>query len=92
MRLNSVVINTTHGFLQFPHLTKQVKSASTGTGGELQAALIQDSITVAQTTTRAITAFVDQLTEWNTTCTVTPVEKSHRRRYSDNIPFNFNKN
>ena len=28
MRHNSVVIDTTHGLIHFPHLTRQVKSAS----------------------------------------------------------------
>ena len=39
------------------------------------AVLIRDKITIPQMTTKTITAFVDHLSEWNTTGTVTPVEK-----------------
>ena len=72
---NSVVIDTTHGLIHFPHLTKQVKSALTQTSAKLQAVLTHDSITVPQQTTKTITAFLDHVSEWNTTGTVTPVEK-----------------
>ena len=75
MRHNSVVIDTTHGFIRFPHLTMQVKSASGGTKAKLQAFPIHDSITVPPMTTKTITAFVDHLSEWNATGTLTPVEK-----------------
>ena len=75
MRHNSVVIDTTHGLNHFPHLTRQVESALTQTSAKPQAVLIQDSITIPQQTTKTITAFVDHLSEWNTTGTVTPVEK-----------------
>ena len=36
---------------------------------------MHDSITIPQLTTKTITAFVDNLSEWNTTGTETPVEK-----------------
>ena len=75
VRHNSVVIDTTHGLIQFPHLTMQVKSASSQTSAKTQAVLIHDSITIPQLTTRTITAFVEHVSEWNTTGTVTPVEK-----------------
>ena len=75
MRHNSVVVDTTHGLIHYPHLTVQVKSASSGTSAKLQAVLIHDSITIPQMTTKTITAFVDQVSEWKTTGTVTPVEK-----------------
>ena len=75
MRHNSVVIDTTHGLIHFPHLTMQVKSALSQTKAKPQAVLITDSITIPQLTTRTITAFVDHVSEWNTTGTVTPVEK-----------------
>ena len=74
MRQNSVVIDTTHGLIHFPHLTMKVKRASSRTT-EPEAGLIHDSITVPPMTTKTITAFVDHLSEWNTTGTVTPVEK-----------------
>ena len=75
MRHNSVVIDTTHGLIHFPHLTMQVKSALTQTSAKTQAVVIHDSITIPQQTTKTITAFVDHLSKWNTTGTVTPVEK-----------------
>ena len=75
MRHNSVVINTTHGLILFPHLTMQVKSALSQTSAKLQAVLVNDNITIPQMTTKTITAFVDHVSEWNTTGTVTPVEK-----------------
>ena len=52
-----------------------VKSTSKGTIAEPLFVFISDSITVLPMTTKTITAFVDLLSEWNTTDTVTPVEK-----------------
>ena len=75
MRHNSVVIDTTHGLIHFPHLTMQVKSALSQTNAKPQAVLIHDNITIPQMTTKTITAFVDHISEWNITGTVTPVEK-----------------
>ena len=75
MKHNSVVIDTTHGLIHFPQLTMQVKRASSQASAKLQPVLIHDSITVPQMTTKTITAFVDHSSEWNTTGTVTPVEK-----------------
>ena len=74
MRHNSVVIDTTHGLIHFPHLTMQVKSASSQASAKPQAVFIHDSITIPQMT-KKITAFVDHLSESKTTGTVTPVEK-----------------
>ena len=74
MRHNSVVIDTTHGLIHFPHLTMQAKSALTQTSAKPQAVLIHDSITIPQQMTKTIIAFVDHVSEWNTTGTVTPVE------------------
>ena len=71
MRHNSVVIDTTHGLIHFPHLTMQVKSALSQTSAKPQAVLIRNSIALPQMTTKTITAFVDHLSEWNTTGTVT---------------------
>ena len=75
MRHKSVVFDTTHDLIHFPHLTKQVKNTSSGTSAKPQVVLILNSITVPPMTTKAITAFVDHLSEWNKTGTVTPVEK-----------------
>ena len=75
MRHNSVVLDTTHGLIHFSHLTMQVKSALSQTSAKPQAVLIHENITIPQMTTKTITAFVDHVSEWNTTGTVTPVEK-----------------
>ena len=75
MKHNSVVIDTTHGLIHFPHLTMQVKSASSQASAKPQPVLIHDGITIPQMTTKTITAFVDHSSEWNTTGTVTPVER-----------------
>ena len=75
MKHNSVVIDTTHGLIHFPHLTMQVKSASSQASAKPQPVLIHDSRTIPQMTTKTITAIVDHSSEWNTTGTVTPVEK-----------------
>ena len=75
MTHNSVVIDTTHGLIHFPHLTMQVKSALSQTSVKPQAVLIHDNRTIPQMTTKTIIAFVDHTSEWNTTGTVTPVEK-----------------
>ena len=53
----------------------QIKSALSQTSTKPQVVLIHDSITIPQMTTNTITAFVDHLSEWNTTGTVTPGEK-----------------
>ena len=63
MKHNSVVIDTTHGLIHFPHLTMQVKSALSQTSAKPQPVLIHDNITIPQMTTKTITAFVDHLSE-----------------------------
>ena len=75
MRHSSVVIDTTHGLIHFPHLTMQVKSALSQASVKPQAVFIHDNTTIPQMTTKTSTAFVDHNSEWNTTGTVTPVEK-----------------
>ena len=64
MRHNSVVTETTHGLIYFPHLTMQVKSAWSGTSANPQVVLSHDSIILPPMTTKTITAFVDHLSEW----------------------------
>ena len=59
MKHNSVVIDTTHGLVHFPHFTMQVKSASSQASAKPQPVLIHDNATIPQMTTKTITAFVD---------------------------------
>ena len=75
MRNNSVVIDTTHGLIHFPHLTMQVKTASSETITKPQPVITDQALTKPPTTTKTIMAFIDHLSEWNTTGTVTPLEK-----------------
>ena len=75
MRNNSVVIDTTHGLIHFPHLTMQVKTASSETTTKPQPVITDEALTIPPTTTKTITAFIDHPSKWNTTGTVTPLEK-----------------
>ena len=75
MRNNSVVIDTTHGLLHFPHMTMQVKTASSETITRPQPVITDESLTIPPTTTKTITAVIDHPSKWNTTGTVTPLEK-----------------
>ena len=75
MRNNSVVIDTTHGLIHFPHLTMQVKTASRETTTKPQPVITDEALTIPPTTTKTIKAFIDYPSKWNTTGTVTPLEK-----------------
>ena len=75
MRNNSVVIDTTHGLIYFPHLTMQVKTSSSETTTKPQPVITVETLTIPPTTTKTITAFIGHPSKWNTTGTVTPLEK-----------------
>ena len=75
MRNNSVVIDTTHGLIHFPHLTMQVKTVSNETTTKPQPVITDEALTIPPTTTKTITAFIDHPSKWNTTGTVSPLEK-----------------
>ena len=75
MRNNGVVIDTTHGLVHFPHLTMQVKTASSETTTKPQPVITEEAMTIPPTTTKTITAFIDHPSKWNATGTVTPLEK-----------------
>ena len=75
MKNNSVVIDTTHGLIHFPHLTMQVKTASSETTTKPQPVITDEALTIPPTTKKTITAFIDHQSKWNTTGTVTPLEK-----------------
>ena len=55
MRHNSVVVDTTHGIIHFPHLTMQAKNAAIETSAKAQLVLIQDNKTVPPMKTKLIT-------------------------------------
>ena len=75
MRNNRVVIDTTHGLIHFPHLTMQVKTASSESTTKPQPVITDEALTIPPTTTKTITTFIDHPSKWNTTGTVTPLEK-----------------
>ena len=75
MKNNSVVIDTTHGLIHFPHLTTQVKTASSETTTKPQPVITDEALTIPPTTTKTITAFIEHPSKWNTTGTVAPLEK-----------------
>ena len=62
MRNNSVVIDTTHGFIHFPYLTMQNETTSE-MSAKPQAVLIDDALTIPPRTTKTITAVVDHPSE-----------------------------
>ena len=59
MRNNSVVIDTTHGLIHFPHFTIQAKTASSETTTKPQPVITDDALTIPPTTTKTITTFDD---------------------------------
>ena len=73
MTNNSVVIDTTHGLIHFPHLTMQVKTASCEMNTRPQPVVNDDAFTIPPMT-KTITAFVDHPSKWNTTGFVTPLQ------------------
>ena len=75
MSNNSVVIDTTHGLLQFPHMTMQFQNASTEKTAKHQLAITDDALMKPLRTTKTVTAFVKHPSEWNITRTVTPLDK-----------------
>ena len=75
MRNNSVVTDTTHGLIHFPHLTMQIKTASSETTTKPRPVITDEALTIPPTTTKTITDFIDHPSKWKTTGTVTPLEK-----------------
>ena len=53
----------------------QVKTSSNETTTKPQVVITDEALTIPPTTTKAITAFIDYPLKWNTTGTVTPLEK-----------------
>ena len=75
LRNSSVVIDTIHGLIHFPHLSMQVKTTSSETTTKPQPVITDEALIIPPTTTKTITAFTDHPSKWNTTGTVTPLEK-----------------
>ena len=75
MKNNSVVNDTTHGLIHFPHLTMQVKTTSSKTTNKPQPIITDEALIIPPTTTRTIRAFTDHPSKWRTRGIVTPLEK-----------------
>ena len=75
LRINSVVIDTAHGLIHFPHFTMQVKTASSESNSKNQPVTTDGTLVIPLRTTKTITVFLDHPSEWNPTGTVTPLEK-----------------
>ena len=75
MRRSSVVIDTTHSLMHFPHLILPAKNAAIETGAKPQLVLNQENATVLPMTTKTFTPFFDHPSEWHRTSTVTPMGK-----------------
>ena len=75
MRHNSVVIDTTHDLIHFPHLKLQANNAASAASAETQSVLFPNSIAVPPRTTKINTANVDRPSKWHTTGTVIQEEK-----------------
>ena len=70
MRNNSVVIDTTHGIKQIPHLIMQVRTASNEPNSKSQPVLTDDALKIPPGKSKTITNFGDHPSEWNTRGTV----------------------
>ena len=72
-RHKSVVIDTAHELIHFPHLTMYSRSVQSGISAKSEVVFFHDSITLPPVTSKTITEFVDYSSEWHTTGTATPV-------------------
>ena len=75
MKHNSIVIDTIHGFIHFPHLTIQVKILASETSAKPQVGFTHDTLTKPPMKTKTIRALVDHPSDWNTKGTLRAVEK-----------------
>ena len=74
MKNASVIIEMTHGVVHFPQLTVQNKTALE-LSAKPHAVFTDDALTIPPRTRKTITDLVNHPSEWNTTRTVTPLEK-----------------
>ena len=80
MEHKNVVIDTTHCLTRFPQMILQFKDAASETSAKLQSVLTEDTLALPPRTTKTITAFVDHPSEWNTTGTVTLLDKLRKQQ------------
>ena len=67
---SSVVIEKTHGVMHFSHLIMQVTNAASETTVNSHTVVTDEALTELPLTTKTITWFVGQPSQWNTTGTV----------------------
>ena len=70
-----MVFDNKHDLVDFPHLTKQIKSATSKRNAKPQSLFPDGSPTKTTKTTKTVTAFVDHPLKWHTTVSVTPTDK-----------------
>ena len=83
LRGNRAFLNTSSGFLNFPHLTMAVKISTTKTSVRLQLDFTGDALTVSSTSTKTFITCVDQPPHWNCgpiTNTVTSLDKFAKKQ------------
>ena len=80
MRHNSVVIDSTHGLIQFSHFTMHLENTANGVRSKPQVVLFNDALSIPLMTTKPFTAFVDHPSEWNTTRTWNHWESLEKQR------------
>ena len=89
MRHNSVVIDSTHGLIHFPHLTMLAKNPAIETSAKTQPVLIQDTTKKPPMTTKTLQHFsTTHRMPYNRYCDTSG--KVYRSIESANIPLNFN--
>ena len=59
MKNNSVVIDTTYSIIHFPHVSMQIKMASSETTTKPQPVITDNALIILPTTTKTSTAFID---------------------------------
>ena len=74
-RHKSIVNDTTHGLIPFPHLTRQMTSVASEASAKHQLVFVDGTLKIPPKITKRITAFVCHPSEGNSTATVTPLGK-----------------
>ena len=92
LKNNGVVIDTTHGLIHCPHLTRQLKLPDVKQPQNPSQSSLDDALTIPLTITKTITPFLNHPSKWNTTGTVTPLEKFTEFTSLLIVPLNVDKN
>ena len=80
MRHNSVVPDTTHGLIQFHHLTIQIRNVRSRLRAVPQSVLSDNNLKIPRLTRKTIAAFVDHLSQRHTTYTV-----NHLKNFTETV-------